>query len=116
MEPQLQLSLAGMQRVMEIPIPAISLPHFNIPVCWFHPQHSSSSAFLSSLGIGTLNSLALTRCVWLCCSNTLVQLSWRYLSPREMLDRVNVLSALGDYGPWFPLLLSHSQAQLQSRL
>lgn len=63
MEPQLQLSLAGMQRVTEIPIPAISLPHFNISVCWFHPQHSSSSAFLSSLGIGTLNSLALTRCV-----------------------------------------------------
>lgn len=77
---------------------------------------TAAAAFLSSLGVGILNSSALTRCAWLCCSSTVVQLSWRCPSPREKLGRVNVLPAPGAYSPQSPLLLSHSQAQLQTRL
>lgn len=102
--------LGGMQRVLEIPTPAISFPPLSISVCWFHPQPSSSSAFLSWLGVGTFNSLALTRRAWLCCSSTVAQLSWRSLSPGRCSQSECA------YSPLFPLLLSHSQARLQNRL
>lgn len=40
-----------------------------------HPRRNSSSAFLSVLGDGRLNSLALMKRAWLCCRGTVVQLS-----------------------------------------
>lgn len=97
------------------PTPAISLPHSSA----FIPSTAAallSSPLLCGLAVGIVHSLALTRCSWLCCSSSVARLSWRCLSPREMLHRVNVLPAPGGYSPLFPLLLSHSQAQLQTRL
>jgi len=46
-EPEQWLALAGMQRVVEVSTPAISLPELNASVCQLHPRHNSSSAFLS---------------------------------------------------------------------
>lgn len=67
MEPEQWLSPAGMQGVVEVSTPTISLPDLSTSVCWFHPQCNSSSAFHSLLGVGRLNSLALTKHAWLCC-------------------------------------------------